>query len=568
MSAKPPLLTVSGLTVSFPKPDGARVRVVDDASLVVESGQVLALVGESGSGKTMLGRSLLGLLPRGANCSARQVLFDGIELAHATAQTWRSVRGGRIGMIFQEPMASLNPAMTIGVQMAEALKLHHHFSNAEIHRQCCEFLTRVRVVHPERALGRFPHEFSGGTRQRIMLASVLLPKPRLLIADEPTTALDVIVQKEVLDIMVEAARQIGTAIILITHDLGLVAEYADSVVVMRGGIVVESGETQEVLAAPKHSYTRELLGSMPQPRHRSFEERHPEPLIVVDKVSITYDGRRRLFRHHPPVQAIQGVSLEVQPGETLALVGESGSGKTSLGRAMVGLTAIAGGAIRCGGVTLSPQDRDGRRQLCRRALFIYQDPYSSLDPRMRALGIVEEGLRSDKQVGAAERRSRALTALDEVGLEHFENRLPHQMSGGQRQRLSIARALVMRPEIIVADEPVAALDVTIQAQILDLLDRLKRSYRFTCVFISHDLRVVEQIADRVAILYRGELVESGRVADVFSEPSHPYTRALLAARPILIPNGAGGYRLASRPGFRDGSTIVGEESTGRKEQER
>ena len=539
-----PLLTLRGLEVSLPDGAGGERQVIKGVSFQLKPGRVFALVGESGSGKTLLGRTLIGLLPPTARWRADELSLDGHDLTRASRSKWRAVRGSRIGMIFQEPMTSLNPSMKVGTQIAEAMRLHTSLTDDQIRRTSCELLARVRIPDPEAALQRFPHQFSGGMRQRIMLASVLLPRPRLLIADEPTTALDSLVQKEVLDVMIELAREIGTTVLFITHDLGLVAKYADDVAVMCAGEVLETGGIQTVLAAPANAYTRRLLASaaVARPVPREQEPGHRRPLVLMEEARVLYREGKSLLRRAKMHEALKRVSLEVREGETLAIVGESGSGKTTLGRALLGLVPLTSGHIAYDGIELRVGDSKAGPPRGR-AQMIFQDPYSSLDPRLRALDAVAEGLSVKKDLEPGVRRDIALAALREVGLSGLEQRYPHQLSGGQRQRLCIARVLIVQPAFVVADEPVAALDATIQAQILDLLANLKRARNLTCVFISHDLGAVERIADRVAILRRGELLECGPVAEIFTAPAHEYTLALLNARPRLRSDGRTGFRL-------------------------
>ena len=545
-SPRSPLLTVRNLNVAFARAGHSPRQVIKDLSLTIERGRIFALVGESGSGKTLFGRSLLGLLPATARCEVEKLTLDGIDLANASPLAWRSVRGRKVGLIFQEPMVSLNPSLKIGAQIGEAMRLHTDLSAAEIARQACDLLRRVRVPDPEAALERYPHEFSGGIRQRVMLASVLLPRPSLLIADEPTTALDVLVQKDVLDVLVGLVREIGTTVLFITHDLGLVAKYADDVAVMRNGEIVETGTTGQVLSQPKHGYTRSLLASVSPKREMERQCEGRKTLLTVREAQLTYSRKAGLFRQPSRFEALKRVSLDVYEGETLAIVGESGSGKTSLGRAMLGLVDLSGGSITFDNVPIRRDDKVSLKRVRGRAQMIFQDPYSSLNPRLRAIDAVGEGLLRGRGTPRHERLAASAKALQEVGLDGLEDRYPHQLSGGQRQRLCIARAMITNPAFIVADEPVAALDATIQSQILDLLADLKRRHSFTCVFISHDLGAVRRIANRVGILYRGELVEMGTTEQIFANPQHPYTRALLEARPLLRPNDTGGFELAAR----------------------
>jgi peptide/nickel transport system ATP-binding protein len=505
--------------------------VVDDVSFGIDAGEFLAVVGESGSGKTMAARAVLRLLPPGIRQTAGHIRFETEDLATATPERLRTLRGGAIGMVFQEPMVSLNPALSIGAQMAEGLALHSKLSAAEIRDRCTEMLRRVDIADPARALAAFPHEFSGGMRQRIMLASVMLLRPKLLLADEPTTALDTLTQRQVLDLMVELARDHGTAVMLITHNLGLVDRYARRAVVLQKGRVVETGTTAKILGAPEHPYTRQLVDALPRRGGGRARTVVGAPLVSVRELCVTFSGAARFFRRRPAVRAVDGVDLDVHAGETVAVVGGSGSGKTTLGRAVLQLIPAASGEIRFQGQAVSVGA--AARSLRMASQLVFQDPYSSLDPRMRVGDIVGEPLRHSPELDAASRRHRVDEVLDEVGLAGYNARFPHELSGGQRQRVAIARAIVRHPLFVVADEPVSALDMTIQAQVLRLFAQLQAQHGFACLFISHDLAAVEQIADRVVVMQTGRIVETGSRDDVFDRPQHAYTRALLEATPAL-----------------------------------
>jgi peptide/nickel transport system ATP-binding protein len=541
-----PTLSVAGLAVAVRTPEGAARRVVDDVSFDIAPGKMVALVGESGSGKTMIGRSLLKLLPPVARIEAGRILFKGTDLAAASPAQMRRVRGREIGMVFQEPMVSLNPALTVGFQMMEALRLHHRVTAADARRQAIEMLERVKIVDPHGCFRAYPHQYSGGMRQRIMLASVLVMRPALLIADEPTTALDAIIQKEVMDIMSELTRDIGTSVLLVSHDLGMVASYADEVVMLRHGKVVEKGATHEILLAPRHEYTRMLLESLPARDARGARrEATGETLAEIDRVSVEFKKKPRFFWQRPErFRAVDGASLTLRKGETLALVGESGCGKTTIGRALVRLVEESGGRIRFEGREVTAFDARSLAAYRLQTQMVFQDPFSSLDPRMTLAAIVAEGLRTVPGLSRAERDVRARAMLAEVGLPgDYGDRHPHELSGGQRQRVSIARAIVATPKLLVADEPVSALDVTVQKQILTLFTALQAKFGFSYLFISHDLGVVEQIADRVVVMYRGHIVEQGTRDQVYDSPRHPYTLRLLAATPRISRTGESGYRL-------------------------
>ena len=527
--------------------------VVDGLNFTLPAGEMLALVGESGSGKTMAARSVLGLLPPPfAVTPESRILFRGTDLTTLPPAGMGAIRGAGIGMVFQEPMVSLNPAMTIGRQMAEGLALHRRLGRGEIRDLSLAMLERIRIQAPARCLAAYPHEFSGGMRQRIMLASVMLLKPALLIADEPTTALDTLIQRDVLDLMVELTQENNTAVLLISHDLGMVSHYVRNVVVLHKGRAVEQGDSATVLHAPRHDYTRRLVDALPRRSaggSRSAEG-PVEPLIELKDVVIDYPGRQKLFGRAAGKRAVHGIDLTVNRGETLALVGASGSGKTTLGRAIVGLVTPSGGSMAFRGAPLT-YGQGGERGLRQAIQIVFQDPYSSLDPRQRIAEIVGEPLRLDPAMDRGRRQARVEEVFSEVGLApELAGRFPHQLSGGQRQRVAIARAIVSRPAFVVADEPVSALDMTVQKQILKLFRDLQARYGFACLFVSHDLGAVEQVADRVAVMENGRIVEIGTRDDVFDRPQHTYTRRLLDAAMLLdrsfagAPAGAGSHALS------------------------
>jgi peptide/nickel transport system ATP-binding protein len=522
----PPLLSVRELTVHGP----LERPLLDAVSFDVPAGGVVALVGESGSGKTMAGRAVLGLLPPQVRQSGGSVLLQGCDVGTLSAQSLRALRGCDVGMVFQEPMVSLNPAMTIAEQLFEGLRLHEKVTTAQARERSIAMLRRVQIADPERCLASYPHQFSGGMRQRIMLASVMLLKPRLLIADEPTTALDSLSQREVMEIMAELTRTEGTAVLLITHDLGLVARYAQSVVVLEKGRLVETGPVRSVLTAPREAYTKSLIDALPQRSAQRPARPARAPLIEARDVQVSFPGARQGWLSKAvPKLAVRGVSLTIQPGEVVAVVGGSGSGKTTLGRAMIGLLPVASGDVCFRGTPLGSADAAGRREFRLACQLVFQDPYSSLDPRQRVFDIVAEPLRHGPPLTREALRATVDAMLAEVGLAGFGERYPHALSGGQRQRVAIARALVRKPAFVVADEPVSALDMTIQKQVLDLLKRLQAERGFGCLFISHNLAVVSEIADRIVVMENGRIVEEGSVADIFDRPQQPYTRALLEA---------------------------------------
>ncbi len=528
------VLSVENLSVRM-GPNGH--TVVDGLNFTLPAGEMLALVGESGSGKTMAARSVLGLLPPPFEVTPEsRIRFHGTDLTTLPPVKLREIRGAQIGMVFQEPMVSLNPAMTIGRQMAEGLALHRKLGRGEIRDRSLAMLERIRIEDPARCLAAYPHEFSGGMRQRIMLASVMLLKPALLIADEPTTALDTLIQRDVLDLMVELTQENNTAVLLISHDLGMVSHYVRNVVVMHKGRAVEQGDAAQVLHAPKHDYTRRLVEALP--RRSAGGSRSSgasaEPLIELKDIVIDYPGRPKLFGKTAGKRAVHGVDLTINRGETLALVGASGSGKTTLGRAIVGLVTPSDGAMAFRGAPLAYGHDAASRALRQQIQIVFQDPYSSLDPRQRIADIVGEPLKLDPRLDGRQRQARVDEVFGEVGLApEFARRFPHQLSGGQRQRVAIARAIVSRPAFVVADEPVSALDMTVQKQILKLFRDLQARYGFACLFVSHDLGAVEQVADRVAVMENGRIVEIGMRDDVFDRPQHAYTSRLLDAAMLL-----------------------------------
>ncbi|HET7085444.1 MAG TPA: ABC transporter ATP-binding protein [Rhizomicrobium sp.] len=530
-----PLLAIANLCVETAPRDGAPGRVLlQDFSMDIMPGEFVSVVGESGSGKTMAARAILDLLPPGTRRGGGSIRLSGRELTTLSARQMRQVRGGEVGMVFQEPMVSLNPALTIGRQLEEGLALHRDYDRSERRDRIIEMLRRVRISEPEKRLAAYPHEFSGGMRQRIMLASVMLLRPKLLVADEPTTALDMLSQRDVMEVMTELARDEGVAVLLITHDLRLVARYTQRMVVVEKGKLVEKGETAQVLRAPSDPYTRKLIDSLPKFQGGKADRGIDRPpLLSVENASLCYEGRVGWLFGGAPKPVVREVSLTVGAGETVALVGASGSGKTTLGRAVLGLKALSAGAIKFDGLDIARMNAADMRKFRRTAQLVFQDPFSSLDPRLKIGEIVGAPLRHEP-ISTFARRLRVEKMLSEVGLPGFADRFAHQISGGQRQRVAIARAIVSWPRLVVADEPVSALDATIQRQVLSLLQKLQDQYGFACLFITHDLAVVGEIADRVAVMSEGCIVEAGETQTVFAAPQHSYTQALLAATPQLF----------------------------------
>ncbi len=537
--AAAPLLTVEGLSIAF----GA-TTVVDGVSFALRRGETLALVGESGSGKTLTGKALLGILPRGARVSAgRAVLDDGagaVDLFALGERAMRAIRGDRVAMIFQEPMSSLSPLHTVGAQVLEALELHADVSGAAAEARCLETFAEVGFPDPERAFACYPFELSGGLRQRAMIAMAMVCRPALLIADEPTTALDVTTQATVLDLIRRLQRETGMSVILVTHDLGVVANAADTVAVLRKGRLVESGPVAAVIETPGHPYTRNLVAASPHGAPRAAPRGEGrDPIVVMRGVSKTYPGRALgLGRMAQPVRACVDVALTLERGETLAVVGESGSGKSTVARLLLRAEPADPGAdIRFrgrDGVEIDVEALSGAalKRFRRRAQMVFQDPFSSLSPRMTVRDILTEPLRVHGIGTAPEQRERAADLMERVGLsaDHLQ-RFPHAFSGGQRQRISIARALALGPELLVCDEPTSALDVSVQAQVLELLREVQDEARLSYLFISHDLAVVAALADHVAVMRRGRVIEAAPTARMFEAPRHPYTRALMAASP-------------------------------------
>jgi peptide/nickel transport system ATP-binding protein len=537
------LLTVEDLRVSFATQSG-RVEAVRGVSFELAPGEVLAIVGESGSGKSVTAQTVLGLT-RSPNAEiSGSIRLGEQELVGAGDDELRRVRGAEIGMVFQDPMTSFNPVYTIGRQIVEAIRAQRDgVGKAAARQRAVELLDSVGIPDAERRIDDYPHQFSGGMRQRAMIAMALSLEPEILIADEPTTALDVTVQAQILALLERLNRERGLATILITHDLGVVAEVADRVLVMHDGVIVERGGLDEVFYSPTDPYTRQLLDAVvrldaaPPLRAR----RESEPLLEVSDLVKHFPVKRGLIfnREVDRVRAVDSVSFSVRQGETLGLVGESGSGKSTLSRAILQLLAPSAGSVRFEGRELVGLSRREMRPLRRELQMIFQDPFASLNPRKRIGQIVGEPLRLQGEVKGSELRREVQGLLDRVGLsaEHYD-RFPHEFSGGQRQRIGIARALALRPKLIIADEPVSALDVSIRAQILDLLSELQADFGLTYVFVAHDIGVVRHVSDRIAVMYRGKIVEQGAADEVCERPQDAYTKQLLAAVPIPDPREA------------------------------
>ncbi|MCX8102280.1 MAG: ABC transporter ATP-binding protein [Geminicoccaceae bacterium] len=534
------VLHVEDLSVSLPR--GAdRPFAVERASFEVAAGETLCVVGESGSGKSVTAQAIMGLLPKGQlEPVAGSIRLEGESLLDARPARLRALRGARMAMIFQEPMTALNPVMRCGAQIDEVLRTHTRLSAEARRAKILDILAEVRLPDPERIARAYPHELSGGQRQRIMIAMALVLEPALLIADEPTTALDVTTQAQILKLIRDLQARHGTGVLFITHDFGVVAEIADRVAVMQWGRIVEQGPKDSILRRPSHPYTRMLIGAVPSLVPRHPRGRGDAPVVLrTERLGKTY-AASGWFRRQPPVRAAEAVDLVIRKGETLGIVGESGSGKSTVARCIARLTDPSEGEVWLGSHPIGRVPGRALRPHRRRVQVVFQDPYRSLNPRRTVGQSITEG---PINFGATPRAARAraeelmrLVRLDPAALDRY----PHQFSGGQRQRICIARALAMEPELLIADEAVSALDVSVQAQVLELLDEIRERLSLAVLFITHDLRVAAQVCDRVAVMHRGRVVEEGDAAEVLTTPRHDYTRSLLEAAPGRgYPFGAG-----------------------------
>ncbi|GEL94880.1 ABC transporter ATP-binding protein [Cellulomonas composti] len=574
-TTREPVLEVTDLSVDFAV-DRKWVPAAIRLNYQVAAGEVLAIVGESGSGKSVSSMAILDLLPRNARISG-SIKLRGQELRELGGKTMRRIRGNDVAMIFQEPMTALNPAYTVGSQIIETLRLHNAISPAQAKERALELLSMVELPDPEKAFRSYPHQLSGGQRQRAMIAQSLSCDPALLIADEPTTALDVTVQAEILDLMRNLRDQLDSAVILITHDMGVVADLADRIAVMRRGLIVEMGTSEQIFSNPQHQYTQELLAAVPhlggseidltaalasatgaedlvldvspeelkrreeENARRLDDARRVEraaahdaiaPILELVDVAIEYPKQGRI----PAFRAVEGANLVVRPGEVVGLVGESGSGKTTIGRAAVGLLPVAEGKLTVGDIDVSSADRKVVARLRRKVGMVFQDPSSSLNPRLPIGESIGEPLFLAKIAKGAELQRRIEELLDQVELpREYRNRYPHELSGGQKQRVGIARALALSPELLVADEPTSALDVSVQAHVLELLQELQERLKFACLFVTHDLAVVDLLADRIVVMQRGRIVEQGTRDAILRNPQDPYTQRLIAAVPLPNP---------------------------------
>ena len=530
-----PILEVTGLGVDF-FVDGDWVSATKDINFVVRPGEVLAIVGESGSGKSVSSMSLLGLLPKNGRATGSARL-NGTELIDAPQATLRKARGKDIAVIFQEPMTALNPVYTIGFQIVEALRVHFPLTPSQAKTRALELLALVEMPNPERAFDSYPHQLSGGQRQRAMIAQSLSCDPDMLIADEPTTALDVTIQAEILDLLRSLHQRLNSAIVLITHDMGVVADLANNVIVMKDGRVVERGTVHEIFHSPKEPYTQQLLASVPHlgtgvAVATADRVQTEEALLTLTDVDIEYPKRGRV----PAFKAVNKASLVIHPGEIVGIVGESGSGKTTIARAVVGLLPVAGGTMMVNGQNMGTASAKELRAVRQKIGIVFQDPGSSLNPRWPIGQSIGEPLLLSGKHDASTINARVEELLDQVELPRsFRNRYPNELSGGQRQRVGIARALSLRPSLLVADEPTSALDVSVQARVLVLLQELQKELHFACLFVSHDLAVIDLLADRIVVMNHGTIVEQGNKEDVLRNPQHEYTKRLIAAVPLPDP---------------------------------
>jgi peptide/nickel transport system ATP-binding protein len=531
-----PILKVSNYNIDF-WVDGVWYPAAIDMNFEVEPGKVLAIVGESGSGKSTTAMGLMSLLASNARTSG-SVRVKGVEMVGASPATLRKYRGKEVAYIFQEPMTALNPVYTIGFQIVETLRTHFDMGPKEAKARAVELITMVEIPNPEASFDKYPHQLSGGQRQRAMIAQALACDPGLLVADEPTTALDVTVQAEILDLMRNLRDRLNSAVLLITHDMGVVADLADDILVMKDGLTLEYGTADQIFNRPTHPYTQALLASVPKLGTVAARTLEPAtganaaPVLKLENVEIEYPKRGRI----PAFKAVQGFNLEIYPGEIVGLVGESGSGKTTIGRAAIGLLPISSGKLEVVGQDISNANQKDLRSIRRQTGIVFQDPASSLNPRLPIGESIGEPLLLAKIAQGDELNRRVEDLLDSVELPRsYRNRYPHELSGGQRQRVGIARALALTPDLLIADEPTSALDVSVQARFLELLQGLQEQLKFACLFISHDLAVVDILSHRIAVMQNGRLVEVGARDDILKRPQEDYTKRLIAAVPIPDP---------------------------------
>lgn len=533
-SSVSPVIQVRNLNVSF-----GEKQILNDVSFHINPGETLAVVGESGSGKSITSMAIMGLLPKGLARIQGSIVLEGTEIIGAEERVMRDIRGRVASMIFQEPMMSLNPVLSVGFQIKEMLRRHKRMSNAQATQEGIRLFERVRIPDAKRRFDNYPHMFSGGMRQRIMIAIALACSPKLLIADEPTTALDVTIQAQILDLLNELQTETGAAILFVTHDMGVVANMADRVMVMRQGQTIETGPLREIFERPQQPYSKMLIEAVPRLGQMkstlpdpAYDEAEPPVLSVSNLVTRFPVHGGSFHRLQGRVHAVEGISFDIAAGETLSFVGESGCGKSTTGRSILHLNTPEQGDIRFNGSPVRPGNKNEIATLRRNVQIIFQDPFSSLDPRQTIGEILAEPMLCQRLGTRAEARERALYLLDRVGLDaSMITRLPHEFSGGQRQRICIARALMLNPKLVIADEAVSALDVSVKAQVVDLMIGLQQEFGLSYLFISHDMAVVERISHRVAVMYLGEIVEIGPRKAVIDNPMHPYTQSLLKAVP-------------------------------------
>ena len=546
------LLHVDNLTTKF-ETSRHTITAVNDVSFQVQAGETFALVGESGSGKSVTALSVIRLLPVAAEVSSGAVNFDGADLLTLPEREMRNIRGSGISMIFQEPMTSLNPVVKVGRQISEVLIRHQNMTKAQARQRALDLLDAVKIPKPSYTIDTYAHELSGGMKQRVMIAIALACEPKLLIADEPTTALDVTIQAQVLDLINDLQQQFKMAILFITHDLAVVKQVADHVAVMKEGVIIEQSSNEVFFSSPQHQYSWDLFAALPAMEKRGrpllasnnkqiheavVEGANGNGTLSVTDLKVHFPIRKGILKRTVGhVKAVDGVSLEIPAGKTVALVGESGSGKTTVGKGILRLVQPTSGEVNYLGLPIHNIDRKQLLEQRTNLQIVFQDPYSSMNPRMVVGEIIEEGMKALNVVADAKsRKLRVLELLEQVGLDQYTHlRYPHEFSGGQRQRICIARALAVNPKIIICDEPTSALDVSVQAQILDLLNNLQDRYGISYLFITHNMSVVAYFADRVAVMYQGKIVEQGEVEQVLMQPHHEYTKKLLSAVPKLVP---------------------------------
>lgn len=537
-----PVLAVQNLNVDFETDQGTK-QILHDISLAVHPHETVCLVGESGSGKSVTSFSVMGLLPQNGHVASGSIRFEKQDLLKLGDKAMRRLRGDQLSMIFQEPMTALNPVLRIGKQLTDVIKAHQAVDRKTAFDQALALLKQVEMPEPAKKLQMYPHELSGGQRQRVMIAMAIACKPQLLIADEPTTALDVTIQAQILELINKLKDQEEMGVLFITHDMGVVAQIADYVVVMKQGRIVERGTAQTIFEHPQNAYTKKLLAAVPDvdaphiAQHSQVTDK--QPLLAVQHLTKVYQDKKQLFRKRAAgLKAVNDVSFHIYPGETLGLVGESGSGKSTLGRTILGLEQKTAGKMVYAGKELPPFNHR-QAALIAKMQMIFQDPFGSLDPRQKIGDAIEEVMAIHHQMNAQARHQRMLQLLQAVDLDEASaNRYPSEFSGGQRQRIGIARALALDPSLVICDEAVSALDVSIQAQVLDLLKQLQDRLKLTYLFITHDLGVVREISDRILVMYLGTIVETGTTEQIFTNPVHPYTKRLLAAIPRPNPESA------------------------------